>query len=101
MFKVCLALNKNKLISRYQLGPFSKDILSEIPELEYVAVFLNSKEEFEVNLWYQGNKHYQMYQFEEKDQAMNLAKITSTKLNIDLLDATVKGDFKWVDKTTP
>ena len=32
---------------------------------------------------------------------MNLAKITSAKLNIDLLDATVKGDFKWVDKTTP
>jgi hypothetical protein len=40
-----------------------------------------------------------MYRFEKKEEAMNLAMITSTKLNIDVLDATVKGDFKWVDKT--
>jgi len=114
---ILIDIDKNKLISRFQLGPFSKDVLSEIPELEYVvgpfskdvlseipeleyvAVFLNSKDVFEVNLWYKNNRHYQMYQFDEKAQAFNLAKLTSTKLNIELLDATVKGDFQWIDKT--
>ncbi|RAR72572.1 hypothetical protein [Flavobacterium aciduliphilum] len=86
---ILIDTDKDKLISRYQLSSFSKDVLSKIPELEYVAVFFNSKEEFEVNLWYQGNKHYQMYRFEKKEEAMNLAMITSTKLNIDVLDATV------------
>jgi hypothetical protein len=96
---ILIDIDKDKLISRYQLGPFSKDVLSAIPELEYVAIFLNAKGEFEVNLWYQGNKHYKMYQFEEKGQAFKLAIITSTKLNIDLLDATEKGNSKWIDKT--
>jgi hypothetical protein len=41
-----------------------------------------------------------MYDFEKKELAMKFGEMLSTKLNIDLLDATEKGNFKWVDKST-
>ena len=96
---VLIDVDKDKLISRYFIGPFSKDILSAIPELEYVSVFMDSKEFYQVNLWYIGNKHYNMYIFEEKEPAMKFAQIVSEKLNIDLLDATEKGNSQWIDTT--
>lgn len=92
-------IDKNKLISIYSVGPFSKKIPSVVPELEYVSVFLNSKDIYEVNLWYKGNKHYTMYAFGEKQPAMKFGEQVSAKLDIDLLDATEKGNSKWIDKT--
>jgi hypothetical protein len=97
---VLIDIDKDKLISRYTVGPFSRDVLTVVPELEYVAVFLNSKDQYEVNLWYTGNKHYKMYFFEEKESAFTFATAISNKLNIDLLDATEKGNNKWVEKET-
>lgn len=73
---------------------------SKIPILEYVSVFKNSQKEiFEVNLWYKGNKHYNVFNFEEFQSAFDFALLYSNKLNIDLLDATEKGNSKWIDKT--
>lgn len=94
---VLIDVDKDKLISRFCVGPFSRDIKSKVPQLEYVSVFLDSKENYEVNLWYVGNKHYRMYDFDEKEPAMKFAKMVSQKLNIDLLDATEKGNSKWIE----
>ncbi|GAA4080330.1 hypothetical protein GCM10022389_28060 [Flavobacterium cheonanense] len=33
------------------------------------------------------------------NEAMSFGLLFSNKLNIDLLDATEKGNFKWIDKT--
>jgi hypothetical protein len=94
---VLIDTDQNLLISRFSVGPFSKDVRSKVPELEYVSVFLDSKEQFQVNLWYRGNKHYKMYYFDEKQAAMKFAQLTATRLNIDLLDATEKGNSIWID----
>lgn len=94
---VLIDTDQDKLISRYHLGPFYRDRLSVVPQLEYVAVFKNQKDEFEVNLWYKGNKHYKMYCFEGKDFAMKFAETIVAKLNIDFLDATEKGNSKWIE----
>ena len=96
---VLIDTDNDLLISRFCVGPFSHDVKSRVPELEYVAVFFDSKENYEVNLWYVGNKHYRMYDFDEKKTAMKFAEMVSEKLNIDLLDATEKGNSKWIDKT--
>ena len=93
-------LDRDKLISRYLLGPFSRDRLTVIPELEYVSVFYDSKENFQVNLWYKGNKHFKMCRFAEKSPAMEFARHVAKKLKIDLLDATVKGNSQWLDLLT-
>ena len=96
---VLIDLDKDLLISRFTVGMFSHDVNSKIPQLEYVSVFLDSNENYQVNLWYIGNKHYKMYVFNDKVQAIKFAASVAIKLTIDLLDATEKGNFAWIDKT--
>ena len=95
---ILIDVDKDLLISRFNVGPFSKDVKSTVPQLEYVSIFLDDKENYQVNLWYIGNKHYNMYQFDEKEIAMKFGNHVAIKLNLDLLDATERGDNKWVEK---
>lgn len=97
---VLIDTDKDILISRFNVGIFSRDIKSKVPELEYVSVFQADELEYQVNLWYVKNKHYKMYTFAEKDSALKFGASVALKLNIDLLDATERGNSKWIDKTT-
>jgi hypothetical protein len=91
---------KEKLQTIFSVGMIKVKYFSEIPTLEYVSIFKNSQKEiFEVNLWYKGNKHYNVFNFEEFQPAFDFGLLYSNKLNIDLLDATEKGNSKWIDKT--
>lgn len=101
MKTVLIDIDKDKLVSRFFIGPFQKDMLTKVPQLEYVAVFRNAKDYYEVNLWYKGNKHYKMYAFEEKQPALQFAQMVSQKLNLDLLDATERGNSQWTEKPSP
>ena len=94
---ILIDLDRDKLVSRFEIGPFSRDRISFVPELEYVAVFKDTHDFYQVNLWYRGNKHYNMYFFEDKGLAMKFGKIAALKLKIDLLDATVKGNSAWIE----
>lgn len=94
---ILIDTNNDILISRFCVGPFYKDVKSDVPQLEYVSVFLDGKERYQVNLWYIGNKHYQMYFFEDKKAAMKFGQEVAQKLSIDLLDATEKGNSIWID----
>lgn len=94
---VFIDLDQNKLISRYAVGPFSHKKVSTIPALEYVSVFKDTKDQFQVNLWYKGNKHYKMYVFENSEPAFIFAKHVAMTLHLDLLNATKKGNFQWVE----
>lgn len=85
------------LISRYRVGSFSYDVKSKLPNLEYVSIFKNAKDEFEANLWYGKNNHYQMYTFESFEEALDFGKIIAHKFDLDILDATEKGNFKWLE----
>lgn len=94
---VLIDLDKDKLVSRFYLGPFSYDKIATVPSLEYISVFRDAREQFQVNLWYKGNKHYKMYVFETSEPAFVFAKHVALKLKIDLLDTTRKGDFQWLE----
>ena len=96
---ILIDVDKDLLISRYNVGMISKDVKSAVPKLEYVSVFLDEKQEYQVNLWYIGNKHYNMYSFDEKEMAFKLANHVANKLNLDLLDATERGNNKWIEIT--
>ncbi|MEE9349383.1 MAG: hypothetical protein V3U80_04990 [Flavobacteriaceae bacterium] len=50
-----------------------------------------------MNLWHGKNKFFNIYTYDDKEIAMTVGKKLASKLNIDLYDATVKGDFKWID----
>ncbi len=97
---IFINIEKEKLKTVYSVGLFKVNRYSEIPELEYVSVFKNPQNDvFEVNLWYKGNKHYNLFNFDAYKSAFEFGLHFSNKLNIDLLDATKKGNFIWIDKT--
>ena len=91
-------LDTNLIISIYIVGPFSYDVKSKVTEFEYVSFFQDKWGEYGTSLWYVKNRHYKMYSFENKDAACQFSLDISNKLNIDLLDATEKGNFKWLEK---
>ena len=91
-------VDTNLIVSRYVVGPFSYDTKSKVTEFEYVSFYEDRYGCFGTNLWYVKNKHYKMYSFENKEAAYQFALEISNKLNIDLLDATEKGNFQWIEK---
>jgi len=92
-----LNLEKEKLHTEFRLWFLKIDTQSSMPELEYVSVFKNEGAEiYEVNLWYEGNHHFNVDYFDEAKPAFEFATQFSEKLNLKLLDATVKGNSKWI-----
>ena len=73
-----------------------------IKNYQYVSVFhqptIGGGYIFEVNLWYDNNKHFELYEENSYKEAFFIGYELSEELNIDLLDATVPNDFKWIDK---
>lgn len=97
---IFINIEGQKLKTQYNVGIISFKYYSKIPYLEYVSVFKPPhKDFFEVNLWYKGNKHFNVANYGEFQSAFDFGMLFSNKLNIDLLDATEKGDFKWIDKS--
>jgi len=93
------ALNA-KLTKEYRIGPFKKRFFRDIPELEYVSVFKKDKNgAFEVNIWYihKGHKRFNTGTFEKKHEAMEYGKNVAKALKIDFLDATERGNSKWIE----
>jgi hypothetical protein len=95
---IYINIEKEKLKTEYSVGIFKISKYSQIPQLEYISVYRNPRDIIEVNLWYKGNKHYNVFNFDDLETAHNFGLAFSNKLNIDLLDATQKGNSKWVIK---
>jgi hypothetical protein len=84
-----------------------------LPKVEYISVFAtnenitvralsaettNTFPVIHLNLFYDNNKKINIYGTKNIKDAFNVASHIADALLIDLLDATEKGDFKWVDK---
>jgi hypothetical protein len=84
------------------IGPIKIGRWQTIKNYKYISVFLqplvDGSTTFEVNLWYDHNKHFELYFIDDYTEAFLIGYDLSEQLNIDLLDATVPNDFKWVDK---
>ena len=51
-----------------------------------------------LNIFYERNKKITIYKTKSIKDAFDVASHIADALAIDLLDATVKNDYKWVDK---
>ena len=100
--RVYLDLKKLKIKASYEVGPIKIGRWQPIKNPEYVSVFLRPKSDgstvFEVNLWYERVKHIELYERDDYMDAFKIGYNISEKLNIDLLDATVPNESKWIDK---
>lgn len=65
--------------------------------LEYISVFRNNaRSVFEINLWYNRNKHFNISMYFKKEEALRMGKEIAKKLNIPILDATDPYNSKWI-----
>ncbi|MGB1307292.1 MAG: hypothetical protein ACPG6B_00175 [Oceanihabitans sp.] len=100
--KVYINLKQSKFRPTIEVGPIKVGKWVTIKNYEYVSVFhqllVNGSYVFEVNLWYNNNKHFKLYEKNSFNEAMALGYEISEELNIELLDATVPNNYTWVDK---
>ena len=68
----------------------------------HVSIFhehlIDGRKIFEVNLWYDRNKHWELYEKYTFEDAFAIGYEISEVLNIGLLDATKPNNYRRVDK---
>ncbi|MCD2258008.1 hypothetical protein [Psychroserpens luteolus] len=99
--RIHIDLKNSRFRPTVEIGNFKYGKWKTIHNYEYVSVFqqlLSHGSTFEVNLWYDTNKHFQLYERDSFKDALIVGYHLSEELNIDLLDATNPRDSVWVDK---
>ncbi|GAA4966393.1 hypothetical protein [Algibacter aquimarinus] len=99
---VYIDIKNSKFRSTIEIGPIKLGQWKIISNYEYVSIFhqpiSNGDKIFEVNLWYDRNKHWELYEKHDYKEAFLIGYKIAELLKIDILDATIPNDYKWVDK---
>ncbi|QIE59561.1 hypothetical protein G5B37_08300 [Rasiella rasia] len=74
-----------KIVKRVGVLGFGK--WHSFKQLEYVSVFENPDGAFEINIWYNSNKHFFVDSFVKSASAIKFASKVANKLNIELHNA--------------
>ena len=91
-------LDRRKFKSELSVGFIKSGKWQDLPPLNYISIFgVYSKNYFEINLWYDKNKYLNIYTVNDKENAFELGFKIANRLNVRLLDATEKGNFKYLD----
>tara|TARA_R110002073_G_scaffold139232_2_gene289437 strand:- start:224659 stop:225207 length:549 start_codon:yes stop_codon:yes gene_type:complete len=90
-------LKDEKYKNQYSVGPIKVGKWKALPMLEYVSVFKNGRDVFEINVWYKRNKHFNIYNYHDEEESLETAYYIANQLNIKLLDATEKNNYKYLD----
>jgi len=100
--KIYIDLEHSKFKPTIEIGFIKIGKWKRINNYEYVSVFhqplKGGSYTYEVNLWYDSNKHFKLYEKNDYKEAFIIGYELSEELNVDLLDATVPNDYKWIDK---
>ena len=86
--------DKKRFKREYTIGIFKYGKWRPLPKLDYVSLFALNESIFQVNLWNNKNKHWDLYEEFNFEDAFKIAFELSELLNIDLLDATIPNNFK-------
>ena len=69
-----------------------------LKHLQYISVFKKNNNTYELNLWDDSNSISNVVTLRDYQDAFKKAFFIAEELNIDVLDATDKGNFKLIDK---
>lgn len=101
--RVHIDLKNSRFKPTTEIGNLKFGTWKTIHNYKYVSVFqqplTNGTTTFQVNLWYDHNKHFELYDRNSFKDAFIVGYELSEELNIDLLDATIPREFKWIDKS--
>ncbi|WP_294819927.1 hypothetical protein [uncultured Flavobacterium sp.] len=67
-----------------------------LPNIEYVSVFKKEEDVYDVNVWYNTSRHFTIFTSEDIRPAYDMAYRIALRLDVDMLDATVKNNSVWV-----
>lgn len=102
--KIYIDIEKSRFKKTLEVGPLKLGKWKSIKNYTYVSIFYKPLTDgsytFVVNLWYDKNKHFELYSKDSFSEAIQMGYTLSEQLNIELLDATIPNDFKWIDKKT-
>lgn len=100
--QIYIDIKNSKFRATKEVGAIKIGRWITIKNYEYVSVFTQPMSDggltFSVKLWCNNNRHFTLYTENDFELAMEMAYDLSEKLNIDLLDATIPNDYKWIDK---
>lgn len=87
-----------KIQHQYRVGVFKyKEVWQDLIDLEYISVFERGGH-YLINMWYQKNNILNLMALNDSSKAIEKGLLIAEKLNIDLLDATEKGNHRWINK---
>lgn len=96
-------LKERKYKIQYSVGPIKVGKWKKLPKIDYVSVFKQPKVDddfiYETNLWYNRNKHFHIYESFDFESVYEMGESVARVLKVDLLDATIPNDHKWVNLT--
>ncbi|WP_147309574.1 hypothetical protein [Marixanthomonas ophiurae] len=69
------------------VGPLKFGKWKAFKKLEYISIFKNGKGFYEVNLWYNRNKHFNITTLDTFQDCFEIGKSIAEKLKINFLDA--------------
>ena len=69
-----------------------------LKHLQYISVFKKNNDTYELNLWDDSNSVSNVVTLCDYKDAFKKAFFIAEELDIDVLDATDKGNFKLIDK---
>lgn len=96
---------KKRYKKQYTVGPIKYGKWEYLPNIEYISVFGQGLSDsdgdrvdvvYDVNVWHDTSKHFTIYSSEELEPSYEMAKYIALKLEVDLLDASVPHDKKWL-----
>jgi len=87
---------KYRIIYNFGLVQFRRKYTFD--SIDYISVYFNRKTEvYEVNLWYNSNKHFALVVYEDDENALDAGKVLAIRLDLDLWDATNPHKGDWVE----
>ncbi len=93
-----LNFKQSKIRHSYQLGLFTyHESWQDLVDLNYISIY-KVGDYNRVNLWYEVNSILNLFTTKSFDEALHNAYHISDKFQIDLLDATTKGNHQWINK---
>ncbi|GGD18849.1 hypothetical protein [Hyunsoonleella pacifica] len=99
---VYINVEKSKFRATFEIGPIKLGQWKTINNYEYVSIFhqplADGEKIYEVNLWYDRNKHWELYKRYDLKEAFIISYEISELLEVNILDATVPNDYKWIEK---
>lgn len=94
-YKFDLKNREYRIIYNFGLVNFGKT--HQFNSIDYIAVYYNQTTEvFEINLWYNTNKHFALAIYEDAESALKVGAALAKKLELDLWNATDPANGEWV-----